>query len=86
MLSTAIDPQGNLIAQAKDPGEQVISIDIPIAEHRTRMRQPVVHKELYDRVWQAYEGKYPPGAFIAQQPVTLEESARQLNAGARWKP
>jgi len=86
VLSTAIDPQGNLIAQAKDPGEQVISIDIPIAEHRQRMRQPVVHKELYDRVWQAYEGKYPPGAFIAQQPVTLEESTRQLNAGARWKP
>lgn len=86
VLSTVVDPQGNLVAQAASPAEQVISIDIPIAEHRTRMRQPVVHKELYDRVWQAYEGKYPPGAFIQRQPVTLQESASQLNAGARWKP
>lgn len=86
VLSTVVDPQGNLVAQATSPGEQVISIDIPIAEHRARMRQPVVHKELYDRVWQAYQGKYPPGAFIDRQPTTLQESASQLNAGARWKP
>ena len=86
VLSTVIDPQGNLVAQAGSPAEQVLSIDIPIADHRARMRQPVMHKELYERLWDAYQGKYPPGAFLAKQPATLEDSAEQINAGARWKP
>lgn len=86
VLSTVCDPQGNIVAQAKDPTEQVISIDIPIAEHRARMRQPVMHKELYDRVWQAYSGKYPPNVFLREQPATLTESGERINAGARWKP
>lgn len=85
VLSTVIDPAGNLVAVAKDPTEQVISVDIPIAEHRARMRQPVMHKELYDRVWQAYTGKYPPNAFLKQQPTTLEEAGRQINGDLRWK-
>jgi predicted amidohydrolase len=86
VLSTVIDPAGNLVAIAKDPTEQVISVEIPIAEHRARMRQPVVHKELYDRVWQAYTGKYPPNAFLAAQPDSLDASAKQINANLRWKP
>jgi len=86
VLSTVIDPQGNLVAQTKDPTEQVLSIEIPIAAHREKIRQPVMHKELYDRVWQAYQGKYPPNAFLQQQPNSLTESAMQINAKTRWKP
>ena len=85
VLSTLIDPQGRIVAQAGSPEEQVVSFTIPIAAHRAKMRQPVFHKELYEPVMQAYMGKYPPSAYTAHQPATVQDAASQINAGARWK-
>ncbi len=85
VLSSIVDPRGNLVAQATTPEEQVVAFEIPIAAHRAQMRQPVVHQELYKPLWDAYEGKYPPGAFLQRQPQTVEQAARQLNAGSRWR-
>ncbi len=85
VLSSIVDARGNLVAQATTPEEQVVAFEIPIAAHRAQMRQPVVHEELYAPVWDAYVGKYPPGAFLQRQPQTVQEAARQLNAGSRWR-
>lgn len=86
VLTTAVDAAGNIVAQATSPEEQLVSVEIPIAAQRQRQRQPVLHKELYEPIWRDYLGKYPPGAFIAAQPDTLESSAKQINADTRWAP
>lgn len=84
VLSTVVDPAGNIVAQASSPEEQIVSVEIPIAEQRAKQRVPIMHKELYDPAWRAYVGKYPPGAFIASQPETLEAAAKSINANVRW--
>lgn len=84
VLSTVVDPAGNIVAQASSPEEQIVSVDIPIGEQRAKQRVPVMHKELYDPSWRAYVGKYPPGAFIDSQPETLEAAAKSINGTVRW--
>ena len=83
VLSTVVDAQGNIAAQAVSPEEQIVSVEIPIAAQRAARRQVVMHKELYDRLWRGYTGPYPPGAFIERQPATLQEAAALINAGRR---
>jgi predicted amidohydrolase len=85
VLTTAFDARGNIVAQASDPTEQVVSFTIPIAAHRATARQPVVHAELYRRSFDAYVGRYPPGAFLRRQPSTVEEAAAMIKAGERWR-
>ena len=86
VLSTIIDGEGQIVAQATSPQEQVVSFDIPIGAHRAKARQPIVHKELYDPTWRAYVGKYPPGAFIDARPDTVQAAAEFLRPGVRWRP
>ena len=83
VLSTVVDAQGNIFAQAKSPEEQILSVEIPIAAHRAARRPTVMHKELYDRQWREFVGPHPPGAFIAQQPATVQDAATLLNAKLR---
>jgi predicted amidohydrolase len=83
VLSTVVDAQGNIVAQATSPEEQIVSVEIPIAAHRAARRPVVMHKELYDRQWRDYTGPYPPGAFIARQPADVQEAATIINAGLR---
>jgi predicted amidohydrolase len=83
VLSTVVDAQGNIVAQATSPEEQIVSVDIPIAAHRAARRPLVMHKELYDRQWREFVGPYPPSAFIAQQPVNVQDAATLINAGLR---
>jgi predicted amidohydrolase len=83
VLSTVVDAQGNIAAQASSPEEQIVSVEIPIAAHRAARRPVVMHKELYDALWRGYTGPYPPGAFIEQQPATLQEAAALINASRR---
>ena len=84
VLSTVVDAEGRIVAQARSPEEQVVSFTIPIAAHRAKMRQPVVHQELYARVNAAYVGKYPPNAYLVKQPGTAVDAAAQINANLRW--
>jgi predicted amidohydrolase len=81
VLSTVVDAQGNIVAQATSPEEQIVSVEIPIAAHRAARRPVVMHKELYDRQWRDYTGPYPPGAFIGRQPADVQEAATIINAG-----
>jgi predicted amidohydrolase len=83
VLSTVVDAQGNIVAQATSPEEQIVSVEIPIAAHRAARRPVVMHKELYDRQWRDYTAPYPPGAFIARQPADVQEAATIINAGLR---
>lgn len=86
VLSTIIDPQGRIVAQATSPEEQIVSFDIPMAAHRAKARQPIVHKELYEPTWQSYVGRYPPGAFLTEQPQTLQEAGEFIRRTQRWRP
>lgn len=86
VLSTIIDPQGRIVAQATSPEEQIVSFDIPMAAHRAKARQPIVHKELYEPTWQGYVGRYPPGVFLAEQPKTLQEAGQFIRRTQRWRP
>lgn len=83
VLSTVVDAQGNIVAQATSPEEQIVSVDIPIAAHRAARRPIVMHKELYDRQWREFVGPYPPGAFVARQPANVQDAATLINAGLR---
>jgi hypothetical protein len=85
VLSTFVDPQGNIVQQAHTPEEMVVSYEIPVAALRAKHRQPVVHQELYDVVMRAYVNKFPPNAYLKQQPQTAVEAAQYISSHLNWK-
>ena len=77
-------PDGKAIAQADGKLEQCITARIPIQEFRARHRQPMVHWELYQPVFEVYKNAFPPNLFSGYQPSTLEDAARFVKDKSRW--
>lgn len=82
---TAIyDPSGKEMNKAKTAFETNVTARIPIADFRTRNRQPIVHSELFMPVFEQYRSKYGPNLFSAYQPKNTRDSGRYLRDKARW--
>lgn len=78
-------PGGRALAEAKTKFETKVSARIPIADYRKRNRQPTVHMELYQQIFEKYKSPYEPNLFTNYQPTSLQDSKRYLNDKTRWK-
>ncbi|MEO8858046.1 MAG: nitrilase-related carbon-nitrogen hydrolase [Burkholderiaceae bacterium] len=79
-------PDGKPVAEANGKAEQLVMARLPIAELRTRHRQPHVQSmELVRDIFNDYNLSYPPNLFSEYDPTSLEDAARYLKSKSRWK-
>jgi hypothetical protein len=83
--SAIYGPDGEPMEQADGKLEQMIGARIPIQEFRARHRQPVVHWELYQDVFQRYLSAYPPNLFSKYLPTDLLDASKYVQGKSRWK-
>ena len=83
--SVIYEPGGRALAEAKSKFETRVSARIPIANYRQQNRQPTVHMELYQQIFEKYKSPYAPNLFSDYQPTDLQDSKRYLNDKTRWK-
>ena len=79
-----IDSSGRILKEAESPHETVIADIIPIASFRQRHTIPALRKELYDRVYADYEGKYPPNMYSEYLPKDSVDAIVSARRKARW--
>lgn len=83
--SAIYGPDGTKIAEATSHHETMVTARIPIADFRSRHRQPVLHKELYLGEYQQYVPPYGTNLFQDYQATDLKDAARFLRGKSRWK-
>jgi predicted amidohydrolase len=83
--SAIYGPDGSQIAEATSHHETLVSARIPIADFRSRHRQPVLHKELYLGEYQQYVPPFPPNLFQDYQPSDLRDAGRYIKGRGRWQ-
>jgi predicted amidohydrolase len=83
--SAIYGPRGDVLAEADTQFETMVAANIPIAAYRARHRQPIVHMELYEPVFEAYRNPYGPNLFSQYLPSDLKDSKRYLADKSRWK-
>ncbi len=77
-------PDGEAMAQARTELETLVEARIPIAEFRARHRQPIVHWELYEAIFDRYRSPYGPNLLADYQPTDTRDAGRYLRARTRW--
>ncbi len=82
--SAIYGPDGKLIVEADGKLEQCITARIPIQEFRARHRQPMVHWELYQPVFERYKNAFPPNLYSSYQPTDLLDAAKFVQDKSRW--
>lgn len=83
--SAIYGPGGETLDVAKSPNETLVIARIPIAQFRARHRQPVIHKELYIKEFEAYVPRYGPNLFQDYLASDLQDAGRYLKDKGRWK-
>lgn len=82
--SAIYGPDGKPIVEADGKLEQCITARIPIQEFRARHRQPMVHWELYQPVFEVYKNAFPPNLYSSYQPSSLEDAGKFVKDKSRW--
>ena len=77
-------PDGDALVQAETELETTVEARIPIAEFRARHRQPTVHWELYENVFDRYRSPFGPNLLADYQPTDTTDAGRYLRAKTRW--
>ena len=83
--SAIYDPSGKIIDEANSVHESAVTATIPIAEFRASHYPPLMHKELYEPIFNQYINKYPPNLFSEYQPKNTEDAARYLLDKSVWE-
>jgi len=78
-------PRGDILAAVDTKFETMLPARIPIAQFRERHRQPIVHMELYEEVFDTYQNAYGPNLFIEYQPTDLYDAKAYLQDKSRWQ-
>ncbi|MEP2990487.1 MAG: nitrilase-related carbon-nitrogen hydrolase [Parasphingorhabdus sp.] len=82
--SAIYDPGGKEIDKAETAFETLVTARIPIADFRTRHRQPLVHTELIMPVYEKYKSRYGPNLLADYKPTDYDDAGRHLRNKARW--
>lgn len=83
--SAVFDDMGRLISEASSNHETLVSATIPLAEYRKTHSIPIVRKELYKRVWDEYQTKYPPNQYLVDGvPKDKIDQIQRLKKIAKW--
>ncbi|MFC1972300.1 nitrilase-related carbon-nitrogen hydrolase [Chloroflexota bacterium] len=72
--SMIVDPNGTILAQSQDAGEQVISATIPISLHRNTHYLPNIKTEVYAPMYERHSGQFPPNLYIDYLPNDYEDA------------
>jgi predicted amidohydrolase len=83
--SAIYGPRGELLDEASSEHETLVSARIPIADFRSRHRQPVIHTSLYQDVYNTYVERYPPNLFSDYLPTDGQDAARFLRDRSQWR-
>ena len=82
--SAIFDDMGRILKQALTAHSTTVEERIPIASFRKRHSIPQIRKELYDRVYTEYVGKYPPNMYSEHLPKNSADGIRHAREKARW--
>lgn len=82
--SAIFGPDGEPLAEARSPMEQLVQTRIPMADFRKRHRIPTLHPALVLPVYQAYVPRYSPNLFAQYLPTDLQDSGRFHKDKANW--
>jgi predicted amidohydrolase len=81
--SMVIDPNGNILAQAMDCGEQIVQATIPISLHRKTHYLPNLTTEVYGPMYERHCGQYPPNLYAEYLPKDYFDAAEWSNKHKR---
>jgi predicted amidohydrolase len=83
--SAVFDDMGHLVAEASSNHETLVSATIPLAEYRKTHSVPIIRKELYQKLWEEYQTKYPPNQYLKDGvPKDKVDQIQRLKKIARW--
>ena len=83
--SAIFDDMGKMVAEVNSNHETLISTNIPLAEYRKSHSVPIFRKELYQKIWEEYVGKYPPNQYSKDgRPKDKIDQIQRLKNIARW--
>ena len=72
--SMIVDPNGNILAEAQDADEQVVSASIPISWHRNTHFLPSIKTEVYAPFYQRHYGEFPPNLYTDYLPKDFDDA------------
>lgn len=83
--SAVFNEMGHLVAEASSCHETLVSATIPLAEFRKTHSIPIIRKELYQKIWDGYQTKYPPNQYLKDGlPEDKADQIQRLKKIARW--
>lgn len=83
--SAIFNDMGELVAEVSSCHETQVTATIPLAQYRRSHSVPIFRKELYQRIWEKYEGKYPPNQYLKDGlPKDKVDQIQRLKNIARW--
>lgn len=72
--SMIVDPNGHVVAEANDSGEQVVAGTIPISVHRKSHFPPNIPTEIYAAVYEQHPGQFPPNLYADYLPKDYDDA------------
>ena len=83
-FSTIFDNKGRVLKVASTTDEAMIAEQIPIGSFRKGHSIPILRKELYERAYAEYVGKYPPNMYLEYLPKDTIDGINYARRKARW--
>ena len=74
--SMIVGPNGEILAQAQDAGEQVVQATIPISVHRKTHYLPNITTEVYVPVYKRHPGQFPPNLYTKYLPKGFDDAKK----------
>jgi len=72
--SMIVDPNGQVVAEAIDAGEQIVAGTIPISAHRKTHFVPNIPTEIYQIVLEQHPGQFPPNLYADCLPKDYDDA------------
>jgi len=82
--SMIVGPHGQILQEATDSREEIVSWQIPIALHRKTHTIPNIRTEIYAPVLTQHPGQFPPNIFADYLPKNADEAREWSLKHKRW--
>lgn len=78
------DESGPTLVYAWGPHEGIVRTRIPLSTYRNRHRLPDWQVGMYRPVFDAYQARFAPGAYLVGLPDTMQDAAKRFYDTGRW--
>jgi hypothetical protein len=82
--SMIVGTHGQILQEATDSREEIVSWQIPIALHRKIHTIPNIRTEIYAPVLTQHPGQFPPNMFADRLPKDFDEARDWSTKQKRW--